>query len=139
MTELLPVLAIPVVVVLGALFPPLMSRRRFRRTNGAFPCKLKVESGVVQEWRRRRRPYSVVALWVHDVVVLRGGVFSMRSDHLAVRSADHVRPEYNDMVSVRLTLDTEQVIVLVADDGDLSKLVGPFLIAELEHLTRADS
>jgi hypothetical protein len=139
MVEVLLDIAVPAVLVLGAVWLPFASRRRFRRTKGAFRCRLAVQSGVVPGWRRRRRPYSVSALWVHDVLLLRGGVFSMRTDHLAARSAGDVRPEKGGSVRVQLTLDSGAIVAVEAGESDLSQLVGPFLMAELDHLTRADS
>jgi hypothetical protein len=139
MAELLLVLAIPVGVILGALLTTMVGKRRFHRTKGAFRTKLSVESGAVPGFRRGRRPYAVWAYWVHGVLVVRRGVFSSRTDHLLASSAGDVRPVSNDRVSVHLRLDSGAGLVLVAAESDLGKLVGPFLMAELEHLTRADS
>ena len=73
------------------------------------------------------------------MLILQRGWFIVRVLHLPVRSAEAVRPEKDDVVIVRLRLDDGPLIAVRCKESDLSNVVGPFLMAELEHLARADS
>ena len=139
MVALILVLVIPVCILLGALPMPLLSRRTFRRTKGLFRCKASVESGVVPWLGRHRGRRWWRGAWAHDVLILQRGWFFGSLRHVPVRSAEGVRPDKDDMVTVRLRIDDGPVIALWCKEADLSKVVGPFLMAELEHLARADS
>jgi hypothetical protein len=138
--------------LLGVAAVGLSIRRRFGRTPGAFPCKLRVLRadggrpewplrGFGSHWRRRR-----AGVWVHDVLVVRCGLFGQHAAALPVRiPEDTVR--HASPAELRGLGPSPQVVGLRLDGGVLVELatacqtrslaVGPFLAAAIPGLPPA--
>jgi hypothetical protein len=148
MPILLAVLSACVAFLAGGIVVGWRERAAFGRTDGAFFCKLRAANGspwitgVPARWTRRRSR----AVWVHDVLVVHGGLFRPRT--LAVPARIPEEPiRYVSDKSIRGLGDTPLVLRLRLDDGDLidiaandahrTLLVGPFLAAAIPGLPRA--
>jgi hypothetical protein len=128
-------LGVPVWLVVGALGAALWSRRRFKRTPGVFPAKLRVVAGEVDgvgaSWPRR----PVHARWVHDVLLVHRGLALVRNSALAVTRvsgplADGVTGELTRLgpspVVLTLVLDDGARVALAGPAADRDALVGPY-------------
>jgi hypothetical protein len=127
-------------IVLAAVLV-MMSRRRRRqveRCYGTFRCKVRVHAGAVAglspEWPRR----AYRGRWVHDVLLVHRGFFFARTTDLAVRSVDgEVKrvPSTKRIgplpVMMPLTLDSGEVVHVLAAGADATLLAGPFVVAVL--------
>jgi hypothetical protein len=132
-----------VAALAGATLVGLSARRRFARTTGAFRCRLRVPRPVP----RNQRPLGWIGyswsrrtsgVWVHDVLLLRAGLFHQHTAALAVRlPEDTIR--HACATELRRLGPEPQVIGLRLDDGTLIELAtagrtralaaGPFLAA----------
>ena len=139
MVALIVVVVVPVCVLVGCVPFAWLSGRRFGRAKDSFRCKAWVESGLVASLGRKCGRRWMRAAWVHDVLILQPGRVFARVRHLPVRSAEAVCAEGGGTLSVRLRLDDGPLIALRCREADLTRVVGPFLMAELEHLARAGS
>src|SRR5437667_11697462 len=84
------VLALAVVcglLVTGGLTAGVVHRVRVKATLGTFACKIRVDNGAVDGIARRFRHRRSYALWVHDVLLLRRGLFLCGVMPLAVEAA----------------------------------------------------
>src|SRR4051794_18672641 len=132
-------IGLPLCLLLGTLPGPIVSRRTWARQPGSFRATVRIESGKVRGLRQGRRRKHYVAVWYHDVLIIRRGLIVVRFYPLAAREAAGVTGVAGDMVSMRLRLDEGGVIVVTAQRRAMSRMVGPFLMAELEHLAKAES
>jgi hypothetical protein len=135
---LLAVLGVPIWLVVGALGATLWSRRRVRRSSGVFACKVRYTdvSKAPVRWPRTRS----YARWVHDVLIVHGGLALVRSDPFAVSFLEGVPAPTPDAklgdggsVSIRLRLDDGSAVEVAAPVASLDLLVGPFAPAPAPH------
>jgi hypothetical protein len=126
---ILAVLGVPIWLVVGLLLGALWSRRRFRRTPGVFACKIRSAAGDggSEGWPRT----TSYARWVHDVLLVHGGIALVRNRALPVRSvegamapAPNVKMKGSEPVSVTFRLDDDSIVEVAAFERDL--LAGPF-------------
>jgi hypothetical protein len=119
------------------------TRRDFIRTPGAFRCNVRLRSahlpGIKPKWSRTSRH----AMWVHTVLVIRGGLLRPRIHHLPARMAEgslvELRPGSlrrlgRSPVSLTVQLDDNQEVELAAAHQDRALLVGPFVVAAVGSL-----
>lgn len=113
------------------------ARRRWREQPGAFPCRLRVVSGVVRGLPREWSGAPGSAAWVHDALVLRPG--RLTAAHvLPVRfpeggigpiTARDVRGLGPAPSTLQLRLDDGAVVELATERAHRDRLAGPFLAA----------
>lgn len=122
-------LGVPIWLVVGLLLGALWSRRRFRKAPGVFACKIRAAAGDggSKSWPRTTN----YARWVHDVLLVHGGLALVRSRALPVRSvegpmapAPNVKMKGGEPVSVKFRLDDDSIVEVAAVAGYL--LTGPF-------------
>ena len=119
------------------------SHRDFVRAEGTFRCRVRVRSaslrGFGATWSRRARH----ARWVHDVLVVRGGVLRPRLYHLPVHVAEgelveldprRVRGLGSRPVSVRVLLDDQSAVEVATAEANRTLLAGPFVVLAVSRL-----
>jgi hypothetical protein len=74
---LLAILGVPIWLVVGALAGSLLHRRRFAQRPGVFTCRVWTDAG---RWGRTTRH----ALWIHDVLLMAGGLARVRIEALGI-------------------------------------------------------
>ena len=128
---ILAALGVPIWLVVGLLLGALWSRRRFSSTPGVFACKVRpvVGGGGSEGWPRT----TSYARWVHDVLLVHGGVALVRSRVLPVRAlegtvapAPSVKMTGGEPVSVRLRLDDDSILEVAAAAPAAELITGPF-------------
>ena len=84
-------------LVVGGLAVMLWSRSRFKKQDGVFATKMRLESGSAPGVGKKWPPMSSFALWVHDVLMVHKGLGLMNTCSLGVAgsegSAKDVDPE----------------------------------------------
>jgi hypothetical protein len=144
-------IALTVAALAGAALVGLSARRGFARTPGTFRCRLRVPRPVLRHerplgWIGYRWSRRTLGLWVHDVLLLRAGLFHQHTAALAVRlPEDTIR--HACATDLRRLGPEPQVIGLRLDDGTLVELAttgrtrslaaGPFLAAAIPGLPPA--
>ena len=131
---LLAALGVPIWLVVGALGGALLSRRRFRRAPGVFPCKVRPGSGSGSDDPGRWPRTAAYARWVHDVLLVHAGLALVRNRAMPVAGLDgdistlpEVRVKRDAAVSIRARLDDGSVVEVAAPGSMREALVGPFL------------
>ena len=123
---LLALLGVPIWLIVGALTTASVSRRSFRRSEGAFPLRLREAS----DSKFRRKAYG---RWVHDVLMVNKGIALVLTTPYGVRSLKRhqgVKGPIKGLGDDTLVFDllTEEgssvVIAIAAEHRDLG--VGPF-------------
>jgi hypothetical protein len=138
------VLVVALAAVLGGALSGLLSSLSFARSEGTFRCKVRVR-GARQRWYRDRRGWprrATRARWVHDVLLVRRGFWSPRTETLPVRAPeDPVRRVPGEVPGLgpdplRLDLrpDAGPVVEVAARAADRALLVGPFVAAGMHEL-----
>lgn len=132
---LLAALGVPIWLVVGLLLGALWSRRRFRGAPGVFACKVRplADDGGSEGWPRT----TSYARWVHDVLLVHGGVALVRNQALPVRSVEgpvapalSAKVKGGEPVSVRFRLDDDSVVEVAAVAPAL--LTGPFQALQVQ-------
>ena len=130
-------IALPIGIMLGAYAGSSLTRRRLLRGHPSFRCNARLEAGKVPGLSYTYRLGRQRGAWVHDVLILHRGRFPLRVYALAVESAGGMTVELGNRVSILLHLDDGATVRVMADSSALSALVGPFLMAELDHVAKA--
>jgi hypothetical protein len=130
---LLLVLGLPALATVAVLRRRRLSHRQLAGAT-PFPAKGRIEFGDAPGLRGRYPRRWQRAAWIHDVVVFERGWCTPRLVPYAVESTGTLEgsDEGLDQMSLRLYLDSGGVIRLTANARDKTRLVGPFLMAELE-------
>ena len=71
-------------LVVGGLAVMLWSRSRFKKQDGVFATKMRLESGSAPGVGGKWPPMSSFALWVHDVLLVHKGLGLMNASPLGV-------------------------------------------------------
>ena len=114
-----------------------LTRRDLARNNGTFRCNARVELGEVPglephyHWQWHR------ASWAHDVLLIHRGRLRAHVIALPVDSAGGLSQVDSNHITVQMSLDSGAVIRVMADSASITALVGPFLMAELDHVAKA--
>lgn len=149
-------------VVLITVGTGWLVRRRFRRLDGAFRCRLRrVDDDVLTlaRWRPRRllrtwfsawaRPWPGVnawGVWAHDVLLVHRGLLRPRIVVLRVRFPDGPMTPMSDIemtglgpnpMVFPLRCDDETRLEVAAAEEDRTLLAGPFLAAAIPGLPKA--
>jgi hypothetical protein len=134
--------------LLGATLVSLRTRFRFARAPGSFGCKVRAlgeprlaGTRFRQCWGRRR----TAAVWAHDVLLVRCGLFGQQVVALPVRLPEHgprpapdlVRGLGSDPQVLGLRLDGGSVVELAIAAEARVAAVGPFLAAAIPGLPAA--
>jgi hypothetical protein len=142
-SALLVLVAVPVLLVSGAILSGAWTRFRFARTEGAFRCKVRAPFGNVPGIRRRWRAGWTHAVWTHDVLLVERGFVRQRTTAISVRStgdlirtmfADEVKGLGHDPVVLALQLDEGPLVEVAAPRPARTLLAGPFLAAAIPGL-----
>jgi hypothetical protein len=125
------------IALTGALITSALTRRELAQANGTFRCNARIESGEVPglaphyRWRWHR------ATWMHNVLIIHRGRLRTYVHGLAVQSAGGMADVDANRISVLLNLDSGAAIRVMSDSAAMTSLVGPFLMAELDHVAKA--
>jgi hypothetical protein len=128
----------------GAALLGLRARARFRRTPGAFRCTVRLPDQPHRtRFGRGRRPTS--AVWVHDVLLVRRGMFGQQIAALPVRipedgpepAAGTIRGLGPEPYLLSLRLDGGQLVDVALPAEARVPAVGPFLAAAMRGLPDA--
>ena len=131
-----------VVTVLVAL--SAWSRARFGRRPEAFRCRLGRTGSV--RWRRkaRWRLRTTRAVWVHDVLLVQSGLLRLWVTPVAATLAPgvtvrpvpvtEVRGLGEQPVALAVTDEEGRSLDVAVEEGNRTRLVGPFLTAALPGL-----
>ena len=104
-------------------------------TAKVFPCKLRATSGEAPGLNSKFPRSSKYALWVHDVLLVKGGLPLVKTNHYAVASlerqveaanADEWKRLGDEPRVLTLRLDDDSVIEVAASRENEQLLVGPF-------------
>ena len=122
------------VAVVGPSYA-LWARRRLCRAPGVFRCRMRpVGPREGAGWQPTRR----YAVWVHDVLVVHRGPALGRSVALGVTSVTGptvgiaVRGFGEQAVGLRLFLDDGRLFDVAVRNGDVTRAIGPFVVAALQ-------
>ena len=63
-------LGVPILLVVGGLAMTFWGRSKFKKHDGVFPTKMRIESGSAPGVGKKWSPMSSFALWVHDMTSL---------------------------------------------------------------------
>ena len=123
-----------------------LSRLRFARLTGAFPCRLGPSSrwwGRRADWRLRRTR----VVWVGDVLLVQSGLLRLGVTPVSAQvpseasveslAPSEVRRLGPRPVALRLTTADGRPLVVATSAGNRTALVGPFLAASLSGLPDA--
>src|SRR5437764_673371 len=114
----------------------MSARHRLGQGHPSFRCNARVEAGKVRGLTYTFRLGWQHGIWVHDALIIHRGRLPLRVHAFDVVSAVGMRDESGNRVSVLLHLDDGAIIRLMSDAGAVSALVGPFLMAELDHIEK---
>jgi uncharacterized membrane protein (UPF0136 family) len=125
---ILAALGVPIWLVVGMLVGALLVRRRVRHLPGVFKAKLRLEAG--DAGGRKPKWGRAYALWVHDVLLVFGGVALVRTRPLPVAEvlqepqpvpADEVKKLGDSPQAIRLRLDNGAVVAIAFAAADVQK------------------
>lgn len=134
---LLAILGVPIWLIVGALAGVLWSRRKFRKTPGVFPCKVRIVSGSEDpgKWPRS----TAYARWVHDVLLVHAGLGLVKYQALPGAGVDGpaapapaVKLKAGDAISIRLRMDDGSVAEVAGPASMKDLLSGPFFAHDEE-------
>lgn len=138
-------IATAVLAGLAGLLLAVWRRWCLRRQPGAFPCKVRLESGtckgVPPAYGRRFN-----GVWIHDVLILRSGFLRPRTvllPTLWVAGTSHTAQGVGGLgsapIAMTLLLDSGARVDLTAPDRARSLMQGPYAVAHVmasdEHLS----
>jgi hypothetical protein len=123
-------LGVPLWLVVGIFVLAFWSRRRFQKSPGVFPCRVREmpAAGEQPGWGRRKSS----GRWVHDVLLLHSGLALIRYMAFPVAGVEKpVAPAEGtrfkgDAVSIQLRLDDGSVVEVAAPAEVRELLAGPF-------------
>lgn len=133
----LALIALLACLLVGAVRVRMLASRQPGAGEDSFRCRVRVEWGLVNGLRHAYPRRWQRAVWVHDVLLLRHGRVFVRVVPLAAQAAEAVRDVSDDLVELRLRLDDGTVVAVMGERPMTAALVGPFLLAELEHMNNA--
>ncbi len=139
MLVVLVLIAVAVCLLLGAVRMSVLAARQPGRGEDSFRCRMRVEWGLVNGLEHAYPRRWQHAVWVHDVLLVRRGRVFVRILPLPVEAAEVLSDISDDLVVLRLRLDDGAVVAAMAERHMATALVGPFLMAELEHMNNATS
>jgi hypothetical protein len=137
----LALLGVPMWLVVGGLAVMFWSRSKFKKQDGVFATKMRLESGSAPGVGEKWPPMSSFALWVHDVLMVHKGLGLMNTSPLGVAgsegSAKDVDPEEvkrlgENPVILRFRLDNGAVLQMAVPGDALELAQGPFSISEAQ-------
>jgi hypothetical protein len=135
----LALLGVPLWIVAGGLAVMFWSRSKFKKQDGVFATKMRLESGSAPGVGEKWPPMSSFALWVHDVLLVHKGLGLMNTSPLGVAglegSGEGVDPEEvkrlgENPVILRFRLDNGAVLQMAASGEALELVQGPFSTSE---------
>ena len=124
----LAIIGIPIwllAVVLGAL---LWSRSHFKKQDGVFPAKLRLESGSFHGFSEKAA--SAYCLWVHDVLLVHKGIALVRVLPVPVAAAEERKQLGDKTMYLRFRLDDGSILQMSGIGEDEALAQGPFLKSE---------
>jgi hypothetical protein len=126
------VLGIPAIAGLAVLRRRRMARRQLAGAT-PFRCKARIEFGDVPGIRAHYPRRWQRGAWIHDVLLFERGWLTPRLVPHAVESTGTLEgsDQGREQTSLRLYLDSGAVIRVTAHVREKTRLVGPFLMAEL--------
>jgi hypothetical protein len=80
----LALLGVPMWLVVGGLAVMFWSRSKFKKQDGVFATKMRLESGSAPGVGEKWPPMSSFALWIHDVLMVHKGLGLMNTSPLGV-------------------------------------------------------
>ncbi len=123
---LLALLGVPIWLIIGALIAVSVSRRRFQRSEGVFPLRMREASDTKFQKKAHGR-------WVHDVLIVNKGLALVLTNPYGIqslrRNQDNAAP-IKGLGDIPLVFDiqtdegTSLVMAIPAEHRDLG--VGPF-------------
>ena len=137
----LALLGVPLWLIVGGLAASFWNRNRFKKQDGAFPTKLRLESGTAPGVSEKWPPLPAYALWVHDVLLVNKGLALVRTLPIGVeapqRAAESADPEEvkrlgADPVLLRFRLDNGAVLEMAVPGNSQTLAQGPFSSSEVE-------
>lgn len=132
-------IGLPISLVLGVLPAWVLGRRQPGRAEDSFRCRVRVESGSVSGFTHAYPRRWQRGVWMHDVLVVRRGRIFVRIVPLAIEVANELADVPGNFVTLRLRLEDGTVVAVMTERHMTTSLVGPFLMAELEHIDNAES
>ena len=131
-------LGIPLWLIAIGLIASFWNRHAVVDTPKVFPCKLRAISGDATGPNPKFPRFSNYALWVHDVLLVKGGLPLVKTQHYAVASVEGQVEAANpddwkrlgdEPRVLTLRLDDDSVIEVAAKRDDEQLLVGPFSLS----------
>jgi hypothetical protein len=126
---LLAILGVPIWLILGALIGGYWARRRFIKSAGVFPMRIRVPSSEDDKWSGKQH-----GQWIHDVMLVNKGYAKVRTDPHGFKQmvgpaiaidADAVKG-LDDPMSFRLILDDDSEVEIAVASNDLNLATGPY-------------
>jgi hypothetical protein len=120
-------------LITGVVLVGWMSRIRFRRSGGAFSCKVRsaVDRSHSPRWPRR----SISGRWVHTTLLLHTGgaaplvrALVVQNSNGPIAPAPGVRVRGRRSVATRLILEDGSEIEVLAPASSSYRLSGPFVV-----------
>lgn len=127
-------LGMPLALIFVTVLVAWQSRRRLKRAEGVFRCRLRAAGPTEGRPWPRTKSYGY---WVHDVLLVHHGWTLLRYEAFAVasivgpveaRTAKRLGPR---PMWIRLHLDDGRLMDLAARNHDVRPATGPFLVASM--------
>ncbi len=137
----LALLGVPMWLVVGGLAVMFWSRSRFKKQDGVFATKMRLESGSAPGVGEKWPPMSSFALWVHDVLMVHKGLGLVNVSPLGVAAvegpaqtadSEEVKRLGEHPVVLRFRLDDGAVLQMALPGDALELAQGPFSISEAQ-------
>jgi len=104
---LLALLGVPIWLIVGALITAAVSRRRFQRSEGVFPIRIRAASDTKFQRKAHGR-------WVHDVLIVNKGLALVLTNPYGIQS---LGPNQDNAASIKGLGDNPLVFDIRTDDG----------------------
>ena len=138
---ILALLGVPLWLVVGVLLVMLWSRSKFKKQDGVFATKMRLESGSAPGVGEKWPPVSSFALWVHDVLLVHKGLGLAQTIPLGVAGSEgsaqgedleEVKRLGENPVILRFRLDNGAVLLMAVPGNVLKLAQGPFSTGEAQ-------
>lgn len=120
----LAIIGIPIWLLVGVLAALLWNRSHFKKQEGVFPAKLRLESGSFHGLSEK--PASVFCVWVHDVLLVYKGLGLVSTLPVPVAAAEEHKHLGDKTMYLSFQLDDGSILQIsgFGEDEELAK--GPF-------------
>jgi len=118
-------LGVPIWLLAGILAALLWNRSQFKKQDGVFPAKLRLESGSFHSFSEKLA--SVYCVWVHDVLLVHKGIGLVSTLPVPVAAAGERKHLGDKTMYFSFRLDDGSILQMSGFGEDEALAQGPFL------------